>query len=94
MSEGTSKKGGRGTHGSLSKAGKVRTVSPKNWDNARKANKVVRKKGSIITIVVTRNHKKKHAGPLKRNKRLAHLRGSPKQGGLGREAGQYYPPLY
>ena len=94
MSEGTSKKGGKGTHGSLSKAGKVRHVSPKNWNDARRANKVVRKKGSVITVVVTRNHKKKHASPLRRNKRLAHLRGDQKQGGLGREAGQYYPPLF
>lgn len=77
------KKGGKGTHGSLSKAGKVRDVSPK-WETERRKNKKN----------VLQKHRKKHSGPLQRNKRLAHLRGDRKQGGLERESGQYYPPLY
>jgi len=76
------KKGGKGTHGSLTKAGKVRSVSPK-WDNERRKNKKS----------LPQRHRKKHSTPLRRNRRLAHLRGDTKQGGLGREAGQYYPPL-
>jgi ribosomal protein S30 len=93
MSEsgGAGKKGGKGTHGSLTKAGKVRHNFPKNWETARKADKYIKKKDGVKTKVqVIRWHKKKHLGPRIRNKRLAYMRGEEKFGGLGRAVGQQH----
>lgn len=87
------KKGGQGSHGSITKAGKVRHDSPKNWELARKVTKPIRKGKEIVgTTTVSRNHKRKHNCPRVANKRLAHLRMSVEDGGLGREAGQWSGP--
>jgi ribosomal protein S30 len=67
------KKGGRGTHGSLSKAGKMREQQPKNWKlNERKTKHNIPQK-----------HIHKHKVP-----RMSNRRKYEKRFGLGRKSGQ------
>jgi ribosomal protein S30 len=88
-----SKRGGQGSHGSLTKAGKVRNNTPKCDVAPRKVTKIIRGKDSAIrTEIKVRNHRKKHLGPKMANRRLARLRTPTTQGGLGREAGQWRGP--
>ena len=93
-----SKRGGQGSHGSLTKAGKMRKQQPLNWGNARKTKKIIKGKGReagkvIGTTDVVNWHKKKHLGPRMRNRRIAHLRMTTKEGGLDRASGQWRGPL-
>ena len=57
----TGQKSGKGTHGALIKAGKVRNNTPKCNVESRKVNKIVRTKDSVRTEIKIRNHRKKHA---------------------------------
>jgi hypothetical protein len=91
----TGQKSGKGTHGSLTKAGKVRHNTPLDVDALRKVVKPVKKKGNsagVATITMVMHHKKKHDCPRVAKKRLAHLRMTQSEGGLDRKAGQWYCP--
>jgi ribosomal protein S30 len=94
----SSKRGGQGSHGSLTKAGKMRHQQPLNWSNARKTKKLLKGKGReagkvIGTSEVMNWHKKKHDNPRLSKRRNAHRRLSEEDGGLGREVGQWKGPI-
>ena len=92
-----SKRGGQGSHGSITKAGKVRRVSPMDWTNARRVVKPIKTRDKATntmlvtgTVTMIRLHKKKHGGPRISKKRIAFLRDN--KHGLDRKAGQWCPP--
>ena len=93
----TGQKSGKGTHGSLTKAGKVRRNTPINVNNLRKVVKPIKGKGKESgkiqgSVTMIMHHKKKHACPRVAKKRLAHLRMTQEEGGLGHNIGQWREP--